>query len=134
MKTFIVSTICASVLALAGVSQAGQISSPTIFGSGDAVAAECVVYNGGTNAVAMTVKIIDDFAQTIKTSNCGGPVGAGQFCSVFTPIDGAEAHACIVATPGSSTNLRGALVHFKRVGPDDFDLFHFHAIRSAALR
>jgi len=85
-----------------------------------------------TGTSSVTIKIVDDFAQTIATRNCG-PVGAGQFCSLFTPIDNAEAHTCVVATPSSISNLRGALVLYKSV-VDSFGLKQLHSVRSAPLR
>ena len=65
MRTLIVATACASVLAFSGLSQAAQISSPTIFGTASEDRAECAVLNNGTSPLAVTVKIIDDFAQTV---------------------------------------------------------------------
>ena len=47
MRTLIVAMACAGVLALSGVSQAAQISSPTIYSTFDQVIAECSVVNGG---------------------------------------------------------------------------------------
>ena len=45
MKTLIVAAACAGLLALSGLSQAAQISSPTIYGTFDQVVAECSVVN-----------------------------------------------------------------------------------------
>ena len=56
----------------------------------------------------MTLKILNEFRGTEATDNCGGPLGAGQFCARRIAIDNAGAYACI-ATAGSTTNLRGAL-------------------------
>ena len=55
MRTFIVITACAAVLALTGVSRAAEISSPGIFGVDFQTRAECVVLNHGTTPVAVTV-------------------------------------------------------------------------------
>ncbi len=121
------------MLALSGVSQAAQISSPTIYGTLDQQSAECSVLNGGTTPQAVTVKLVSEFGDTIGPMNCGGArLDAGEFCSLFTPIDNSTSYACVV-TAGSVANLRGGLVLHRRV-LDDFGLFNFQAIRFAPLR
>src|SRR5215471_11074940 len=120
MKTLVVAAAIAGVMAASGVSQAGQMVSPMIFGSGEQVGAECAVLNGGTAAIPVTIKIIDDFGSTVSTSNCG-LVTPGDFCSHFSPIDNAEAHACIVTSVASVQNLRGSLLVSKQI-IDDFGL------------
>ena len=133
MRTLIVATACAGVLALSGMSQAAQISSPTIYGTFDQVVAECAVVNGGTTPLAVTVKLVSEFGDTIGPMNCGGmKLGAGEFCSLFTPIDNSTAYAC-VATAGSIANLSGGLAFHKQV-ESDFGILVFHPIRFAPLR
>ena len=134
MKTFIAAVVGAGLLAFSGVSHAGQISSPTIFGTGQQQSAECSIYNNSTAKVTVTVKIIDDFANTVSQSTCGGPINPGQFCSLFTPINNEEAHTCVVTSPGPVTSLRASLVIYKRVFDPIFQLFYHQAVRSAALR
>jgi len=133
MKTFMVTMAFASVLALGGVSHASQMASPIIFGSGQQVSGECTVFNGGTAALAVTLRIVDDFAQTVATRNCG-MVGVGQYCSLFTPVSNEEAHGCVAVSPSSIQSVRGSMVLYDRVGPDLFDLFHLQVIRAAPLR
>ena len=105
MRTLMVAAACVGLLALSGVSQAAQISSPTIYGTFDQVVAECAVLNGGTPQ-GVTVKLVSEFGDTIGPTNCGGmKLGAGEFCSLFTSIDNSTAYAC-VATAGSITPVR----------------------------
>ena len=132
MRTLIVTLACAAVLALSGVSQAAQIASPPIFGTGDQDFAHCVVLNGGTTPLKVTLKILNEFGGTEATDNCGGPLGAGQFCARRIAIDNAGAYACI-ATAGSTTNLRGALtLEEEQPSPSGGDFLR--PIRSAPLR
>jgi hypothetical protein len=132
MRTLVIATTVAALLALGGVSEAAQISSPMIFGTGEQDRAECVVLNTGSSPVALTVKLINDFGGTEATYNCGGPLGPGQFCSLLRPIDNASAYAC-TATAGSTGNLRGTAVLLERV-LDSWDLFRLRAVRSAPMR
>src|SRR5262245_40195652 len=133
MKALVAATACAGVLALSSWSQAAQMSSPTIFGSGTQDRADCVVLNGGTTALAVTVTLLSEYGVTVGTSTCDEPVGAGQFCALSRPIDSAGAYACIVTAP-SVTNLRGALVLGEEVYDPIFGFTILRAIRSAPLR
>ena len=131
MRTLMVATACIGLLALGGVSQAAQISSPTIYGTFDQVVAECAVLNGGAPQ-AVTVKLVSEFGDTIGPTNCGGTkLGAGEFCSLFTPIDNSTAYAC-VATAGSITTLSGGLVFHKQVQVGG--ILVYHPIRFTPLR
>jgi|SRR5580765_1437506 hypothetical protein len=133
MRALIVATACAGVLALGDLSQAAQISSPTIYGTFDQVVAECAVFNGGTSPLAVTVKLVSEFGETIGPLTCDAPkLGAGKFCSLFTFIDNSTAYAC-VATAGSIANLSGGLVFHKEV-VDPSGILVFHPIRFAPLR
>jgi len=134
MKTFIAAVAGAVLLAFSGVSHAGQISSPMIFGTGAQQSAECSIYNSSTAKVTVAVKIVDDFANTVSQSNCGGPINPGQYCSLFTPVSDDEAHTCVVTSPGSVTSLRASLVIYERVFDPLFQLFYRQVVRSAALR
>ncbi len=133
MRTLIVVTACAAVLALTGVAQAAEISSAGIFGVEFQDRAECVVLNHGNTPVAVTVNIFAGSGVQLATSNCGGPLGPGQFCNVVRnsppPFEN-EPVSCSV-TAGSTRNLRGAIVieesPFTGHGP-------FHLVRSAPLR
>ena len=121
MRTLILATVCAGVLALSGMSEAAQISSASIFGGHFQTRAECVVLNFGTRPVAATVKILNDNGQTAATSNCDGSLDPGEFCSVAAAITFQNPLASIqfmnsfscVATAASTANLRGALVIYE---------------------
>lgn len=133
MRTLIVAAAFAGVLALSGVSQAAQISSPTIYGTIEQVLAECAILNGGPTAQAVTVKLVSEFGDTIGPISCGGAkLGAGQACALSTLIDNSTAYAC-VATAGSVANLHGGLVFHRHV-QDEFGVIVLHPIRFAPLR
>ncbi len=132
MRALIVAIACAGVLATSGVSLAAQISSPTIYGTFDQVLAECSVWNGGTAAQAVTVKLVSEFGDTIGPMTCAGGVGANDFCSLVTQIDNSTAYACVV-TAGSVVNMRAGLVFHKHV-QDNNGILVLHPIRFAPLR
>ncbi len=132
MRILVVLAACAGVLALAGSAHAAQIASPTTFGAFTQDRAECVVLNGGTAALAVTVKILNESGGTVKTSTCGGSLPEGEFCSVSTAIDFGVGYACIATAP-STASLRGALVISEQL-PDGFGSTYFLRIRSAPLR
>jgi hypothetical protein len=132
MRTLVVTMACAAVLVLSGMSQAAQIASPPIFGTGDQDFAHCIVLNGGMTPLAVAVKIINEFGGTEATYNCSGPLGAGQFCALRRAIDNAGAYAC-VATAGSTANLRGALT-LEEEQPDPSGGEFLRPIRSEPMR
>jgi len=132
MKSLIVSTAFAFVLTLGGLANAAQIASPSIFGNHFQEDAECVVLNSGTKPLAVTVKIINDLGDTVATSNCSGPLGAGEFCSVVRSIDFRNSFSCVATAP-STASLRGTLVLEQKV-VDDFFLLQTHPIRFASLQ
>jgi hypothetical protein len=131
MRPIIALIACGCILGMAGLSGAAQISSPTIFGSGTQTAAECVVVNGGTSNLAVTVEILDKSGVVLRSSNCDGSLAPGQFCSAGGIINAVLA-ACI-ATAASVTNLRGALT-IEEPAPDGFGGTYPSPVRSAPLR
>ena len=133
MRTLIVAMACTAVLALSGVSQAAQISTPMIFGTGNQDKAHCVVVNGGTSPLAVTVKLLNEYGGTEATYNCHGPLGAEQFCALRRSIDNAGAYACI-ATAGSTANLRGALVLEEEVLDPFWGTTFLRPVKSAPMR
>ena len=133
MRTLIVATACAAVLALSSMSQAAQISTAMTFGTGNQDKAHCLVLNGGTSPLAVTVKLLNEYGGTEATDNCGGPLGAGQFCALRRSIDNAGAYACI-ATAGSTTNLRGALVLEEALLDPIWGTTFLRPVRSAPMR
>ena len=78
MRTLIVATAFATVLALSGVSQAAQISTPAIFGTHNQDMAHCLVVNGGTSPLDVTLKLINEYGGTEATYNCHGPLDRGS--------------------------------------------------------
>src|SRR5262245_1706571 len=131
MRTLIAAAASAAMLAWSGVSQAAQIASPMIFGNVEQDRAECVVLNGGTSPIAVTVKIVDEAGATKATSTCGGPLAAGEFCSLNIALGFVGPFGC-TATAASVTNLRGALALEEQV-LDSFGLFQLHVVRTAPL-
>ena len=133
MRTLLIAVVCAGVLAHSGISYAAQtISTSMIFADVGQARAECVVINGGTTALPVTLKIIDTGGATKTTSNCDGTLAAGDFCALIMPIPFLGSFAC-TATAGSTANLRGALVLEDEV-VDSFGLLQFRAVRSESLR
>lgn len=133
MKTFIVVTACAAVLALSGLAQAAQISTPMLFGTGTQDKAHCLVLNGGTSPLAVTVTLRNEYGGTEATDTCGGPLGAGQFCALRRAIDNAGAYACI-ATAGSTASLRGTLVLEEALLDPVWGTTFLRPVRSAPMR
>jgi len=132
MKTLIVAMAGAALLGSGGPSEAAQISSPMIFGNVPQAEAECVVVNGGTSPIQVTLAIVDELGAVKTMTTCGGPVPAGDFCTLSMPIPFIGPFAC-TATAGSTANLRGALVLEDKV-LDSFGLFQFRAFRSEPLQ
>jgi hypothetical protein len=133
MKALLVVTAFVGLFALGGVSHAADMSSPGIFGVATQDLAECVVLNGGTKSLNVTVKIINFFGVTERTYNCGGPLAPGQFCATSTPTTlGFAPYACVASAP-SVASLRGALAIHEQV-PDGFGSFYLRTVRSAPLR
>ena len=133
MRTLLVATAVAGLLALSGAAQAAQIASPTIYGTADQVLAECAIINGGLTPLTVSVKIVSEFGDTIGPINCGGQtLAAGDACSLATLIDNSTAYACVASAPAIA-NLRGGLVFHKHV-QDSFGILVLHPIRFAPLR
>jgi len=137
MRTRIGMLACAAVLTLSGLAQAAQtatLATPMIFGTGEQDRADCLVLNGGPSPLTVTLRIVDDFGQTVATSSCSGPLGAGQFCALRTPIDNAEAQACLATVEGATTNLRGTLVLEEKLTDPVWGTFFYRPVRSAPMR
>ena len=116
---------------MSGVGHAAQIASPTIFGSIEQVLGECSVINGSPGTLTVSLKIVDELGATAATSNCDGPLTAGEFCALSVPIDNAAGYACIAT--GQTANLRGSMALERKV-QDSFGLFNFQIIRIAPMR
>jgi hypothetical protein len=127
MKIIIALVACACILGLAGVSDAAQISSPAIFGAYTQTTAHCIVVNGGTTTLTVTVKILDESGGVVKSITDSLP--PGEFSPVSAGISFGVAYACI-ATAGSVANLRGAL----SIEEPSSDGTYQRPIRSAPLQ
>jgi hypothetical protein len=132
MRIVIALVVCAGVLGTSGFAGAAQISSPSIFGVPTQAFAECVVVNGGTTALPVTVKILDEPGNTVTSSTCDGAIAPNGFCQVAHSITSLGAYSCI-AIAGSVANLRGAMVIDEPV-PDGFGGTDEQPFRSAPLR
>ena len=132
MKSLAVAAV-AAVLALGSAAKAAeQIASPAVFGNHFQEVAECVVLNAGLKPAAVTVKIINDVGDTVATSNCNGPLGTNEFCSVARTIDFRNAFACVVSAP-SIASVRGTLVLLQKE-LDQFFVPNLHPVRTAELQ
>jgi hypothetical protein len=134
-KTLIVAMAFAGMMALGGLARAARmIATPDIHGNFLQDFAECVVLNSGPRPLSVTVEILDNFGGTRATTDCSGPLGAGQFCSVGAVINNndPDASACIATAP-STTNLRGTLVLYEH-DLDKFGVSNLRPIRSAPLQ
>jgi hypothetical protein len=129
MKTFFTLTVAAWLLGIAGLSHAGQIASPTIFGAYEQDIAECIVRNVGTSEATVQLDIFDESGNALTPShqNCNVPIQPGEYCFKRAPISFGVAYAC-AATSGSAKSLRGTLVLI-----DEVDVYEF-PLRSAELR
>jgi len=125
MRISTVLTAVAGVLALAGVSHAGQIASPAIYGSFAQAHAECVVGNFSDNPVAVQVSILDESGNPVPSStSCNAPIEAHFICQVTANIANGVAYACSVKS-GSIAKVRAALT---------LSDSGFFPVKSAALR
>ena len=133
MKILILATVAAAMFALGSTANAAQqIASPIIFGNHFQDLAECVVLNAGSGPLAVGLTIVNDAGDTVATSNCDGPLGAGEFCSLTRAIDFQNSFACVATAP-STRSLRGTLILDQTV-LDDFFVPNSHPIRAAALQ
>src|SRR5215218_734901 len=82
MKSLI--TLAACMLGFAGVCDAAQIASPTIYASPSQNVALCAVYNGGTTAQTVRLRLFDEggVIPAPAADNCGSALPAGGFCSI----------------------------------------------------
>jgi hypothetical protein len=130
MKAIIALAACAGVLGLVGVSDAAQISSPAIFGAYTQTTAHCIVVNGGTSTLTVTVKILNESGGVVTSVT--DPLPPGEFGPLSAHISFGVAYAC-TATAGSVANLRGALSIEETVS-DGFGGSYQRPIRSAPLQ
>lgn len=125
MRISTVLTAAACVLALAGVSHAGQIASPAIYGAYTQAHAECVIGNLSDNPVSVQVNILDESGNPVPSStSCNGPIEPHFICQVSANISNGVAYAC-AAKSASLAKLRAALT---------LSDANYFPVKSAALR
>jgi hypothetical protein len=128
MRLLIVVIACLTAVGPAGFAHAAQIASPAIFGSHDQDVAQCVVINGGTDPINVTVRILNESGGAVDTEVCNQlpPFGFCSAAALNIPIG--VAFAC-TATAGSVLKLRGTLTIQENVTDSSP-----RPIRSAPLR
>ena len=132
MRTFIVATAFAGVLAVGGLAHAAQIASPMLFGGHFQQLAECVVLNAGTTPANITsVKIVDDTGHTRSSQTCAGPLDAGEFCQTVAQIDFNNSFGCVMTAP-TTANLRASIT-IDEFDFDDFFVRNTRPMTSAPL-
>ena len=130
MRKLVALSACIAVFGFAGVADAAQIASPAIFGAHTQTGALCIVYNGGTTALTVTLRILNESGGVEKSEI--GTLGPGQFGSIFTGIAFGVAYACS-ATASQVSTLRATMIiveHYIEPGGGGAN----RSIRSAPLR
>ena len=104
-------TLAACMLGFAGVCDAAEIASPTIYASPSQNVALCAVYNGGTTAQTVRLRLFDEGGVIPDpVDNCGSALPAGGFCSIAKiGLSSISAFACS-ATAVSVVHLRGSMI------------------------
>lgn len=100
------------VLGFAGMCHAGQIASPALYASFAQQVALCIIYNGGSTAQTVSAQLFDETGAPLTGvhTSCGGPLAAGEFCSIAKiGISNDSAYACS-ATAASVAHLRGSII------------------------
>src|SRR5690349_24182345 len=84
MKTLAVFAVF--MLGFAGVCDAAQIASSTIFCSSSQKVALCIIYNSGTTPQNLNVRLFDSQGNVLTgvngSANCGGSLLPGAFCEI----------------------------------------------------
>ena len=75
-------TLAACMLGFAGVCDAAQIASPTIYASPTQNVALCAVSNGGTTAQTVRLQLFNEGGVIPAVDNCGSSLPSGGFCSI----------------------------------------------------
>ena len=117
MKTYVPGTVCAILLGLASLAQAGQLVSPPLpthpFRTNTTNEGVCRIRNTGTAPVTVTVSLFSNNGTAHLFDNCqgdGGPrtLAGGESCVVLKSLPDDSFVACKVTAP-NVTNLRGTL-------------------------
>jgi hypothetical protein len=113
MRAFAILAAAATLSTIAGVSFAGTIASPAIYGAFTQASAACVIRNVGTGPIEVEADIFDESGNVVPPTSrscTGNPIQPGRTCDVFVePIANGVAFACS-ATATSSRKLRGTLI------------------------
>jgi hypothetical protein len=129
MKSSIVSAVAGCILGLAGLADAAQIASPTIYGAFHQDTAECIVRNVGKANVTLDVNILDESGNVVPAGgNCAAAITPGDYCFERASIGSGVAYACTATLQGSAKDLRANFVLIDDLGSDELPL------RSVALR
>jgi hypothetical protein len=119
MRTSVVSTAIACLLALAGSARASQLlATPAIFGASTQHSAQCNLGNFGTRDIPVTgFDIVDESGNAFPVNRgCGSAIPAGFICQIFAPsIPSGQAVAC-TATVSNGDKVRGTLLLFDNTG------------------
>ena len=118
MRTSVVSTAIACLLALAGSARASQLATPAIFGASTQHSAQCNLGNFGTRDIPVTgFDIVDESGNAFTVNRgCGSTIPAGFICQIFAPsIPSGQAVAC-TATVSNGATVRGTLLLFDNTG------------------
>jgi hypothetical protein len=107
MRVLIGIAACVCLLGFASPSDAATIASPAIFGAHTQDIARCVVYNAGSTAQTVTIRLLDESGGVISTTTQS--LAPGQFLSRASFISFGVAYACSV-TAGTTSTLRAAFV------------------------
>jgi hypothetical protein len=130
MRTYVAGTVCAVLLGVAGLAQAGQLLSPPYAvktrGSNVGTKAACVIRNTGTEAATVIVSLITNNNDAVgifdfcKQNGQPRKLAGGETCLVSAELSGGPNGlnagavspgsyvACKVTAP-NVTNLRGTL-------------------------
>ena len=143
MKTYVAGTVCAVLLGVASLAQAGQLLSPPYsvkaWGSNVGTKAACVIRNTGTEPATVTVSLITNNNDAVgifdfcKKNGQPRKLAGGETCLVSAELSGGPLGltagldspgsyvACKVTAP-NVTNLRGTL-EFAESPSHGFDVY-----------
>lgn len=123
MKRSIVWSIAGCLVGFAGLAQAAQIASPSIYAAFNQDTAECIVRNVGKSNVTVEVNILDESGNVVSSGgNCAAPITPGSHCFKRAPIANGVAYACSATAPGSTKDLRANFVLIDDLGSDELPL------------
>ena len=106
----ILTALAACMFGFAGVCDAAQIASPSIYASPSQSVAFCAVYNGGTTAQTVRLQLFNEAGVIAAVDNCGSSLPSGAFCSIAKiGLSQFSAYAC-AATAVSVVHLRGSMI------------------------